>query len=239
MSSKVIVMGDIHGNWSALNNLITKEKPATIIQCGDFGYWPNMDGARLQPNDKNAWSQSGMKLGDTKLYWLDGNHEDHWALKKDTHVPGKNGISARSKFIETHKRVYHMRRGAHGRLPNGDNALYMGGALSIDRHLRTFGVDWFPEETISNEDLEIALSGPAPDIVFSHTCPSEFLPFVMPDTKIERDLSCEALSVILREFRPQRWYFAHWHKYATGTYENCKWTCLNTLGEPNGWEYLY
>ena len=38
---KVIVIGDVHGEFNKLNAFLNKPKNIDIIlQCGDFGYWP-------------------------------------------------------------------------------------------------------------------------------------------------------------------------------------------------------
>ena len=37
---KVLVVGDIHGDWGKLNSLLTVKRPDIVLQCGDFGWWP-------------------------------------------------------------------------------------------------------------------------------------------------------------------------------------------------------
>jgi len=202
---KTMIVGDVHGEFGTLNQLINKKKPDIIIACGDFGYWPNHD-----------LDLSQIKLQNTKLIlWCDGNHEDHWALrdrKSDEIQPG----------------IIYMPRGSTYTLDDGRNILFMGGAHSIDKNMRRVGVDWFPEETITQGDL-MNLPEMDIDIFISHTCPYELVP-IMLKHYIGKDYepSNKALSELWEIYRPDLWYFGHWHKYLTGIlYDKTKWTALS------------
>lgn len=249
--------GDIHGQWSALNKLINRKNPEIILQCGDFGWWPNfhnttsifagyenVDG-KVEGDAWNRtvgtrrykkWDQFGIKARDTKIYWCDGNHENHWDLKEE-----RNYMKAPCEMMPN---VYYMKRGSVLQLPDGRNVLFMGGADSIDKHDRTLGLDWFPEEVITQSDIG-NLSDTKIDIVVSHTCPLEFhrqiliaiKPYWGWQEKI-KDPSAHALSYILSRYKPGLWYFGHFHTYATGVHFNTKWHCLNHSPESNWWVYL-
>ena len=43
MNKNIIVCGDTHGYWRYLNALINKKKPELILQCGDWGFFPNIE----------------------------------------------------------------------------------------------------------------------------------------------------------------------------------------------------
>lgn len=219
-------MGDVHGEFGVLNSFINKRHPKIILQCGDFGYWPNLDVVF-----KRDWKTGGyvksrtdnIKTQGTKIYWCDGNHEDHWSLQK-------------RETDELWPDVFYMPRGSTMELPDGRTVLFMGGADSIDKDARKLGVDWFPEEVIRYADIQNLPGGNRKiDIVISHTCPKEFDPcFWAVDTRLN-DCSRDALSHILHSYDPPLWYFAHWHTYKTGYDKGCRWTCLNTCGENNWW----
>ena len=207
-----MVVGDVHGEFNKLNKLINKKLPKTIIALGDFGYWPK-------------WKSHPIKNRDTLIYWLDGNHEDFWSLEQresDEIWPG----------------VFYMPRGTIVKLSDGRTALFMGGALSIDKHWRTVGVDWFPEETVKYADV-MNLPDVKIDVVFSHTCPKEFLYILLEHNFAKfNDPSYEALSFILDYYKPDLWYFGHWHKYICGKYNNTQWRCLNMAAHSGWWEPL-
>lgn len=211
----ILVLGDIHGEWGRLNDIINKKKPNIVLQVGDFGYWPS-----LFPNIEN------IKNGGCKIYWCDGNHEDHWALRS-------------LENSEILPNVFYMKRGSTLTLPDGRVVMFMGGAESIDKASRMIGRDWFPEEIITQSDIT-GLPDIKIDIVISHTCPTEF------DLKIGnpwlqekfKDPSRLALSYILHKYRPDWWYFGHFHVWREGKYDNCNWTCLHYAGNTNWWVLL-
>ena len=257
MDKRIIVAGDTHGQWSALNKVISKKNPEIILQCGDFGWWPNLHNTRsiyagyeevdgsiegdawartVGTRRRKKWDQFGIKAGDTKVYWCDGNHEDHWDLRDE-----RNYMKAPCQLMPN---VYYMKRGSVLELPDGRNVMFMGGADSIDKQYRTSGSDWFPEEVITQKDIE-DLPDIKIDIVISHTCPLEFhhtillkkAPYWGWQKKI-KDPSAHALSYILNRYKPSLWYFGHFHVHATGTHFDTKWYCLDKLPESNGWTYL-
>ena len=210
-----MVVGDVHGSWGALNNLINSKKPNIILQCGDFGFWPSLH--PIGPKD--------IKNKDCKIFWCDGNHEDHWALGK-------------LKNNEVAPNVFYMKRGSTLTLPDGRTVLFMGGAESVDRKWRTIGFDWFPDEIIKPRELDF-LPDTTVDIVISHTCPLSFDmdSFVITKDKLI-DPSRHALSYVLHCYKPKLWYFGHFHKWGKGKFEGCEWTALSMPGEIGWWTKL-
>lgn len=209
---KILIIGDIHAKFHLLNKLINKKKPELIIAVGDFGYWPKFNFEKL----------SDIKLDGATLLWCDGNHEDHWSLSK------------RDKD-EIVSNIFYMPRGSTYELPDGRVILFMGGADSIDKHLRMVGRDWFPEEIITQKDM-INLPDKKIDIFITHTCPKEVLPklkLLYPLKDFEP--SNEALTQLWKIYKPDLWYFGHWHQYKTGNLENTKWTCLSAAGFGDQW----
>ncbi len=142
----IMVMGDVHGEWGKLYSLINNKKPGIILQCGDFGYFPKF----------KDYHPHHIKNGDCKIYWCDGNHSDHDTLRK-------------IKRTEIRPNIFYMRRGSTLTLPDVRTVLFMGGAESIDKHLRTPGIDWFPQEVISQVDFNnLPPEDTKIDIVISH-----------------------------------------------------------------------
>lgn len=213
---KVFIMGDLHGQFGYLNTFICKKckKGDIVICCGDFGYFPNLD------NDHKK-----IKTHGTKVLFCDGNHEDHWSLRS-------------LKDNEICKNVFYMSRGSTYELPDGRNILFMGGALSIDKLERKTGIDWFPEETISYNDM-LNLPRKKIDIIVSHTCPDECLDIMLKHNSIKKnDCSTKALSQLLELYKPELWFFGHWHKYDSGIINNTKWYCLNMVKCTNYYKEL-
>lgn len=93
---------------------------------------------------------------------------------------------------------------------------FVSGAASIDRHIRTIGVDWWPEEQLSYtqsiECLELYESI-KPDIVVSHDCP------LVVKTQLVGSSICnspDSTTLLLNELldihTPYLWVFGHHHK---------------------------
>jgi hypothetical protein len=214
MKKNIIVCGDLHAQWDHLNNLINEENPQSIFQCGDFGYWPK---------SKKLWYKNCIKNSKTKIYFCDGNHEDHWSLQnlEDNQIC---------------KNIYYMKRSSIYFLKDGRSVLFMGGAESIDKKSRSIGFDWFSEETITQKDIWNIPDIPI-DVVISHTCPMEFFKKLHIRNHIN-DPSCEGLSYILNKYHPKLWYFSHFHIYKEGITKDCKWFCLNKSNNFGWYKYL-
>jgi hypothetical protein len=215
---KILIVGDIHNKFGRLNSLLNQKKPDLTIACGDFGYWPNEKGC-------DELSKIKLQKEGSILLWCDGNHENFWELKKRT-----------SDEIEPD--IIYMPRGSTYTLPDGRVIMFMGGAHSIDKHLRKFGIDWFPEETISYNDMQ-DLPDIKVDIFITHTCPAELVSTMVNNARYSgKDLepSNQALSQLWYMYKPNLWYFGHWHKFNEGVlHSQTKWTALSAPGFGDRW----
>lgn len=220
---KILIVGDLHGDWGRLNTLITNKNPDIILQCGDFGWWPKMEITRpVLYKKQNIWLLKGIKPKNTKIYWCDGNHEEHNLLVQD------------SLIHEMYENVYHASRGSVLKLPDNRNVLFIGGADSIDKKLRTINHDWYYEENISYDQFEMTMAiEDRIDIVISHTCPGKF-DIEGTGGKIN-DSNRIALDYILEKYKPSLWFFGHWHKNKKGKYKDTYWECLDYAGHGGKW----
>lgn len=232
MTKEIIVIGDTHGEFGSLNMFLNKNNPPIILSVGDFGYWPRWSVRKWFPESRKPKEIPVVKSKETKIYFCDGNHEDHWSLKK---------LENNEIFPNT----FYMKRGSTLTLPDGRNVLFMGGAFSYDKESRELGVDWFPEESITTKEIEAIDFSKKIDIVISHTAPKEFKIEEIArkrhgrNTLKETDGSRDFLSYILKRLNPPLWYFGHWHVYATGFDLGCRWTCLDhIISGYNWWEEL-
>lgn len=222
---KVIVVGDLHGDFAALNKLIKDKRPGIVLQCGDFGFWPGH-----RHFDPAKW----LKPGQCRVHFADGNHENHNALAQ----------AVREGRLENPHNVFYQPRGSVLTLPDGQNVLFAGGALSVDNLIRIPSRDWFPDlELLTGDDLT---RFPDPkqvqiDIVVSHTAPREFhvqgLPYGSWPSWWDRtpDLSAQTLSIILKDYKPARWYLGHFHTFQEGEFDGCRWTALSYAGALDQW----
>lgn len=212
---KILIVGDIHNEFGKLNTLLNKKKPDLVLSVGDFGFWPG---------EKGCEELSKIKLPNknSKLLWCDGNHENFWELKKRTSDEIEPGI------------IY-MPRGSTYTLPDGKVVMFMGGARSIDKHLRKFGIDWFPEETISYNDMQ-GLPDVKVDIFITHTCPAELVPtLVKYYSGKDLEPSNQALSQLWEIYKPTTWILGHWHKYLPIKLNDTQFYCLSAPGFGDRW----
>ena len=204
---KIIITGDIHGMYGYLNDLIRGETPDLVIVCGDFGYgFPRVD-----PNK--------IKAMNTKVLFCDGNHDNHWELRK-------------LKNLAVAPNVFYQPRGSTYRLPDGRNILFMGGANSIDQDRRTLGVSWWPEEVISQSDFQ-NLPEEDIDMFITHTCSNEIYDESIQHTlggqytpRKDNDPSYSALSSLWEIYKPAQWFFGHFHINLKGMHEGTRWQAL-------------
>ena len=102
-AEKIIVSGDIHGDWAALNSLINSKRPEVILVCGDFGYWgdifpktKNWDDVKFRFHGETRIKDSGIG---TKVFFAPGNHEQWLMLEKRYGRYGKEPIAVMDNFV--------------------------------------------------------------------------------------------------------------------------------------------
>jgi hypothetical protein len=157
---RVLAAGDWHGNTDRAGGVISsagmREIPV-VLQLGDFGFWvPGANTDRyLDILDKlcEQWNVT--------LLWVDGNHEDFDTL---------NALPLHDSGVRViRENIVHLPRGFrwtwHGR-----RWLALGGAHSVDKHLRKPGRSWWPQEYLSDADLERASAGGPVDMIAAHDC---------------------------------------------------------------------
>lgn len=241
----VFILGDIHGDMAALNWFINRQirqsrhirelaskcaVEAVILQCGDFAFfWPGEDNSEAIKN-----SVDFLRDGIVKIYWCGGNHEDWNVL--DGLFPGGSAEAA-ANMKEVARGVWFARFGAVLELMPNLRVLFAGGAESHDMEGRVEGESWWRQEGISQEDMARLADIPGVDWVVSHTAP--YYLDVGAEWQKRREPSRRELDAVFDKFRPQKWFFGHFHHYCHGTWEGCQWQGLNYLGgSGKSWERL-
>ena len=231
--ARIMVVGDIHGDFLFLNKLIKEKKPDLLISCGDFGWWPkchDTEGMISSPTTSRTWKLFGaIENGDCKILFAPGNHEDWDALDK---------IEA-SGNTEVMPNIFYMPRGSVYTLEDGRNILFFGGAESIDKARRTQGVSWFPQEVATQKDIFLLDKIKHKiDIVVSHTCPTLFSQMDAEFPEKMKDPTRRILDYILTTFKPELWVFGHYHTFLEGNSMECRFTCLDMFREYCCWKWL-
>ena len=200
--------GDIHGFLDIKKiEYWEKEKSPTdkdiLIILGDFGgiwYGNHWDNGII-----DYWAAKPYKI-----FFIDGNHENHPAIAK---FPIVKIYGGRANQIATN--IFHLMRGEIF-IIEGKTFFVMGGASSVDKYLRQEGKSWWPEEMPNNEEYENGLDNLAKvgwevDYILTHCTDSYTLKLI--DPYFEKDELTQYLSILKFQYnlKYKHHYFGHYH----------------------------
>lgn len=204
----VAFAGDWHGDsgWAAyVIDLCAQANIKTIYHLGDFGVWPGDRGYYYLDHVNKC-----LEDADIDMVVVGGNHEDYdqiesWPIREDGWIEARsNLLFAPRGFVWEH----------------GVRFAAMGGALSIDKSMRTRGISWWPQEAITEANLitlEQNLAGEPVDIFLSHDFPEGSMPgpthrFALPEAlERESQVQREMLRAGVDMARPKVLLHGHWH----------------------------
>lgn len=224
---KTFLCGDTHGSHD-IHKLNTKNFPEqreltkddVVIQLGDFGnYW-------WGDKEEKYWLDWLTRKKFTFAF-LDGNHENHemiWELPTETRWGGTVHVDKR-KYGE----IIYLKRGEIYTI-NNKKFLVVGGATSIDKHLRTEGKDWWATEELSQSDIDNTLDNldlhkRKVDYVLSHTCPESLVLDFCENPIRRNDSVAKFLEHVDNITEFQSWHFGHFHRDWTHIQDGIKYTC--------------
>jgi predicted phosphodiesterase len=175
-SRRLVLAGDTHGNLAWIRTLIglTKRSGCTdLVVLGDFGFWPDQKVWRAEKrivlNERFISAvASTAEFHGVLVTAIDGNHDFHPGLLAN-YVPDSDGVASIRPGV-----VQWATRGAVWEW-GGVRFGALGGAHSIDSHLRTEGENWWSTEAITDEDVDALIrraDGRAVDVLLSHDCPA-------------------------------------------------------------------
>ena len=134
--------------------------------------------------------------------------------------------------------------GRYGSFSHGISFFWVGGAYSIDMHLRTVNQrkgeppTWFPEEQLSFVESQLCFDEylrEKPEVVISHECPN-FVNIGDPMMTAAFGLpsnfasyTAQFLTSLFRVHKPEMWIFGHHHRSWTKKIDGCEFRCLNEL----------
>ena len=161
---RVLIVGDTHCDTGFAIEVTKAARAAdvqAIIQLGDFCL--RIDDSFLTPWQNWLWEDE-----DRHMFWLDGNH-DNFTYIEDVIMDGEVPDVPVESFGE---RFWYCPRGSVTRLGN-TTVQFIGGAYSIDKARRTPGLDWWPQEMLTDADVDFAIENSYQvDVICSHDCPN-------------------------------------------------------------------
>lgn len=173
---KIGLIGDLEGEESAaldcLRVLGERGDVHVAYQLGDlrFGMGPDPEGY-LRAIDA-ACADYGIQL-----VCITGNHENWARLDGCWADPGNQRADGTLAPLPLGEHVTMVPR-AHRWELGGRTFLALGSAPSINRHLLTEGVDWWPSEVLREEHVEAAIAGGHADVMLTHDSPGP--PYCVP-----------------------------------------------------------
>lgn len=189
-----------------------------IIVLGDMGlFWRN------DKKDSKAFIQDFESKFNFNLYFVEGNHENFKLLNKLEEDENKMG------HISEH--IKHLKRGYVYNIED-KKILTIGGADSIDKFRRQEGLNWWREETITDDDIS-RINIDYYDYVLTHTCPVSILEEyrsilctlgdIVDNNNPEYKISNNKLEQVKNFIDFGHWFFGHMH---IDQRLNDKFTCL-------------
>lgn len=158
-----LIAGDIHGSLKHLRYLCAvaeANERSVILSVGDCGFiWRDDD---MLDRATDILAEFNLQL-----WWLDGNHENFDLMKT------KYGITP-DDVLPTwlNKRVRYLPRGCRFDI-DGVRYMAFGGAPSVDQHDRMAHRDWWPDEEITQEQVDRVLAeNSRVDVLVTHDAPS-------------------------------------------------------------------
>lgn len=202
MVSRILVAGDTHGNLGEMRRLFARAGDHgchAIMVCGDFGIWPGIHGEIFQ-RDTNLMAEEN----DIDVYFVDGNHEDFDQLYAIDDFNDEG-------FRVVREHIFHAPRG-HLWEWAGKKLGALGGAVSIDREWRVPGKSWWPQENITEADIEKSLKLPARlDVLFTHDTlvNAPFGKRLKPD--LDSVANRQRVTYVVQNIAPKLMFHGHMH----------------------------
>lgn len=224
---RILIAGDWHGNTNAAIHAIKQAKDngcQHIIQVGDFGMFPAFHSTVMFLDEINIHAlQNGVQINA-----LPGNHDDPdwWGYQVRTAPRSTQG------FAQVRTNVYLIPR-VHNWRWAGKSFTVAGGAASIDDAFRRSHESkyaqvrtlWWPNEIMSDEEVERACIYKSTDYLFTHDASSRSpFPFRLYD-HLKSEESRGKVDEVLGATKPNMHWHGHYH--ASMTWDNL-------VGETNG-----
>lgn len=224
---KIILLGDIHGQFFPIRNLDQRLKTNNgrgldytdiIILLGDVA-------ANYFLNKRDEEFKKVLNIYPCKFFCVRGNHEERPSI-----LAKKNPQQWESKiffdnYCYVEKRfpnIYYASDSLNTYNINGHRTLVIPGAYSVDKMFRIANkVPWFPNEQLSKDEMElgesIILFNNKYDLVLSHTCPYSYQPTDLFSPIVNQNLVDTAMEKYMDKIEKQitykYWLFGHFHQF--------------------------
>ncbi len=104
------------------------------------------------------------------------------------------------------------------------------GAYSIDKSFRTENIDWWANEELNYQEMQMAIDFyelNKPKIIISHDCPHEVRQYLFGIN--DKSMTTNGLQSMFEIHQPDIWIFGHHHKSRNDIINKTQFTCLAEL----------
>ncbi len=226
---RILIQGDSHGQVRDIIPklyIAGKHRISHVVVAGDFGLWTHNADGHLFLDEVNE----AARINNLSVFAVGGNHEnwDHWNWMVDNMPTSKGFAMARRRVLLAPK--------AHRWTWAGKTFVGAGGAVSVDKEHRLaaekggryFNKDWgiwedngrgtgaktlyWPNETLTDEDLWQVKSYGKADYLITHDC-SAHTPFgkrLKPD--LDSQIHRQKIDEVLKVVQPKMHFHGHMHE---------------------------
>lgn len=224
----IMLAGDVHGRLDHVRDLCKWANKAgcqRLVMLGDWGFtWDPAEVDRYLLRQSELAEEFGLELA-----FIDGNHENFDVLED-------LGAFGAEEAVEISPHLWYLPRGSVQEW-GGLRWLACGGAVSVDKDPmpgwpgRTEGVSWWPQELITEADVERCKAQGQVDILLSHDAPptlglqaylDEYSRIIRLPYKLDAlsEKSRQYIAEIVLECRPEFVFHGHYHHRYNGTFDH-------------------
>lgn len=113
-----------------------------------------------------------------------------------------------------------------------DDTMFVGGGFSIDYMCRQEGFNWWEDEQLSPEHLDIIISVylvKRPRMMVTHDCPHFLYGQIHEKVYKQKSITPDAFDRMFVAYQPELWVFGHHHKSFDQTINGTRFVCLAEL----------
>lgn len=215
--NKIYILGDLHGQYEILLKIcrLMPEK-SLIVQVGDWGLGFSVGQYQIAilKECKNILHKK-----QSNVYVIRGNHDNP------------------SMFPQIQENIHFLKDYAYKTI-NNQTWLFVGGATSIDRDMRTQGISWWPNEIVEyapekiNQKCDVLILHSSPESCFPHDSERNLRKIIdryvppIPALKEEmyKDLVTERhkLERVFKKSQPSKLFYGHFHLSNKERIGNCE-----------------
>ena len=211
----LIALGDTHGKWGITLDSIEKAniRDAIILHVGDVGI------GFINAEDQDEllhYVNRELAQRNIQMFCIRGNHDDPRYFSGEYQYPNLTLLADYSTLIINHKKF-----------------LFVGGATSIDRVLRTPNKSWWPDEVFVLDESRAEKC----DVLITHTAPNWIGPndknglelYIQKDPTLWDECLRERIDMnqLIKLTQPQKHFCGHFHISQLAENDSCRSRIMN------------